>query len=441
MSIFWTPEVAQCKPRLRRLRVIVAIVLCASLVIGAWWLARKTTEPDYRLRLGLEALRQADEDGPGVLASLSQCFVYSGWAPASGRARAERLARILDASGHPFHAHLLQGQILCKQGQYLQAMRELNSMSKFQDLMEERADLRLEAAAVLGKCLVFRKEYREAENTFGYVLKFWHEDMDPQRGKIDAHRGLFTIYFEQGALLPAMDHLLEVSKLDPRDGRAPRTMGFIYNTILRDDEHGIEYLNQALERDLSSAVKDEVRVELAEIYARRGKVDQALEVLENVGDYPKVLAIRAECLRIQDNTAEAKTLLKRALQADPRNIDSLRLMGDLHLQNREPLEAIQLLKRALEVDSHDTMSLSLLVRAYEMMSEHPEAQKWRTRHLETMRLFDEMTKLTQEAMSNPWDPAVRQRLADTCQKLEKPELAAMWTRAVKACTGAPKPGK
>ena len=38
-----------------------------------------------------------------------------------------------------------------------------------------------------------------------------------------------------------------------------------------------------------------------------------------------------------------------------------------------------------------------------------------------------------EAMNKPWDAAVRHQLADTCTKLNKPELARMWALAALAC--------
>jgi hypothetical protein len=42
-----------------------------------------------------------------------------------------------------------------------------------------------------------------------------------------------------------------------------------------------------------------------------------------------------------------------------------------------------------------------------------------------------MTALTMEAMNKPWDASIRYQLADTCDKLRKPELSAMWRKAAR----------
>lgn len=377
----------------------------------------------------------SEEHLESPISSVRYLFAFAGWPPGTRLDRAERLALLLEANGYPLHAHLLKGRLLFQSGQYRQAVLEINAMTQFNSLLEEREDLRLEAAALIAKCLVFLGEHREAEKIFLHVLNTWHPDMDPQRGLIDAHRGLFSIYYDQGALTHAIGHMEEVARLDPSDGRAPRTLGFIYKNILQSEDLAIEFLTEALHRNLTPLVGDEVRAELAEIFVRKGQVDQALQMLENITDYPRVLALRAECLRIQGQTATAEELLKRALASDPGNLDALRLLADLHLEAHRSAEAVILLKRALQADPNDDRSLSLLVRAHEMAGARAEAEQVRQTLRETQALFEEMSQLTREALTNPWDPVVRYRLAETCRKLHKPDLAAIWTQAAKACAG------
>lgn len=419
---------------------MVWIVLSLSLVLGLSGWAWHTTRPDYRLRLGMDILRRGDVDAESTWASLLHTFAWAGRPHDHANAQAERLALLLDASGHPFHAHLLQAQIFYQAGQYRQALKEIHAMvqPQFNQLLNDREDLRLEAAAIEGKCLVFLKEYRNAEKSFRYVLERWHPDMDPRRGKIDARRGLFTIYYDQGAMANAVEQLREAARLDPSDGKLPRALGAIYKDIPNHEEQAVQYLTEALRLKLPSRTEEEVRIELAEIFLKQGKPDQALQVLEAVNDYPKVLALRAEAWRNQGQVAKAKVALAKALVDDPRCLEALRLQADLHLQNQEPGEAIATLNRALSVDPHDDFSLSRLARAYEMTNDRVQAEESRKRLKETQALFEEMTRLTREATANPWDPAVRNQLAETCRKLQKPNLAEMWTQAAKACAGTQK---
>src|SRR6516162_8246527 len=66
--------------------VFLVLVLVPSVGGYAWW--SHTTQPDYRLREGQEALRNGDREA------------------------AERLAVRLEASGAKDHARLLRGQVL-----------------------------------------------------------------------------------------------------------------------------------------------------------------------------------------------------------------------------------------------------------------------------------------------------------------------------------------
>ena len=47
--------------------------------------------------------------------------------------------------------------------------------------------------------------------------------------------------------------------------------------------------------------------------------------------------------------------------------------------------------------------------------------------------LDRITALSREAMEKPWDADVRVRLAELCDRMGKPELAAMWRNAAAAC--------
>src|SRR5262249_3245780 len=148
-----------------------------------------------------------------------------------------------------------------------------------------------------------------------YTVEKWLEDLDPHRGLIDAHRGLFVIYYDQGALTPALYHLRQLAELEPTDGRPWRTMGYIAKDILEQDPKTAEYYEEALRRGLSPIVAEEAHLELGEVLVKQSQYQEALAHLEQVRGIPKVLALRAECLWMSGRPMDAKDLLDQALAA------------------------------------------------------------------------------------------------------------------------------
>src|SRR5262249_4069757 len=147
------------------------------------------------------------------------------------------------------------------------------------------------AAAVSGRCLLQLGETHQAERAFLFVLA--QQPTNP-----DAHRGLAAVYFDQGALKRAAKHCEEWANLAPGDGRPCRFLAL----ILKDLDHKSEAVaayREALRRDLSDNVTQEVRVELAEMLTKTGAYAEALATLDRcdalAAQNPKVMTLRAEC--------------------------------------------------------------------------------------------------------------------------------------------------
>jgi predicted Zn-dependent protease len=129
-------------------------------------------------------------------------------------------------------------------------------------------------------------------------------------------------------------------------------------------------------------------------------------------------------------------LLDGALVSHPRVPELLRLRAKVHLHTNEPQAAITLLERAVEIDRHDFAGRYQLAQAYQALHRTADAAEQRRLAEETKTSLLQMTDLVKEASEKPWDAAVRQRLADLCQKLDKPDLAAMWRKAAASCPTA-----
>jgi tetratricopeptide (TPR) repeat protein len=390
-----------------------AVLLGLSTLIAARWY--RGTRPEYRLERGREALRHGEWD------------------------QAERLALVLDAEGAHDHALLLRAETTFARARpYLDSSQQATAAPWLQRTLQMCNQIRdqdavhLEAVALAGKCLLYLGEPAQAERAFDFVV---HKRPD----HADAHRSLAAIYYDQGALLRALQHLQEVAHLDPRDGRPHRMMGDIYKQLGRDGQ-AIDCFQEALRRTLGRAFADEAREDLAECLLKQSRYAEALQVLNEcdaqAAPSPRRLAWRAECLYAQGQTAEARTLLDRALADHPAAAELLRLRARLHQDAHELEAAAALLVRVVALDRHDYPGRYQLVLTYERLGRADEAAEQHRLCQQTKNYLAEMERLKMEAINRPWEAAVRRRLAELCRKLDQPEQARMWLRAAEACAAA-----
>src|SRR5262249_33567600 len=130
--------------------------------------------------------------------------------------------------------------------------------------------------------------------------------------------------------------------------------------------------------------------------------------------------------------SESARLLDRAIETNPAIPDLFRLRGEIYLEGNQPKAAAALLERAVIIDRHDQGSRLLLAVAYERLGKSAEGAEQRRLAQQTEDLLQEMTKLSHDAVINPWNADVRKKLADACEKLDRPDLAEMWRQAAKA---------
>jgi tetratricopeptide (TPR) repeat protein len=388
---------------MRRLWLVLARCFVLAMLLGLLGLGGvfwyQSTRPEHLLRRGQQFLAQHDMD------------------------QAERMAARLDAGGHKDHAHLLRCELFFHLHDYAKAVDEFNQI-------QDQGDLLVEASALCGQWFLLELHRPvEAERFLRFVVS-------RRPDHVDAHRGLATLYYDQRAWVPAVLHLLRWADLDPRDGRAHRFMGLIYKD-LDQLSPAIASYEEALRRKLADAVVEEVKEELAECLVAQSQYERALKLLEGCAEQPdsaaKLMALRAECLWGLGRDSEAQTLLDRALVAHPRAPDLLRLRAKLHLHANEPQAAIRLLQRAVEIDQHDYAGRYQLAQAYQAIGRTADAVEQRRLADDTKASLAQMTDLIKQASEKPWDASVRKGLGELCQKLDKPDLAAMWFKAAASC--------
>lgn len=391
-----------------------AVFLGLSASLAARWY--RSTRPAYQLERGRQALRHGEWD------------------------QAERLALVLDAEGAHDHALLLRAETSFAHAQpYLHSNRQASAVPWLRRALQtcnqirDRDAVHLEAAALTGKCLLYLGEPAQAERAFDFVIR-------QRPDHADAHRSLAAIYYDQGALLRTLQHLQEVVRLDPHDGRPHRMMGDIYKELKRDGQ-AIDCFQEALRRTLSRAFADDVREELAECLIKQSRYAEALQVLHECDPQnapsSRHLACLAECLYAQGQTAECRMLLDRARADHPAATELLRLGARLHQDAHELEAAAALLVRVVALDRHNYPGRYQLALTYERLGRAEQAEEQRRLCRQTQTYLVEMDRLKQEAIDRPWDATRRHRLAELCRKLDRPEQARLWLRAAAACGPTP----
>jgi Flp pilus assembly protein TadD len=218
-------------------------------------------------------------------------------------------------------------------------------------------------------------------------------------------------------------------------------MGLIYADLDRRAEAADCY-REAIRRGISGKAAIEVREELAEQLLKLGQPAAALEALGPVAETesPRAMAFRAEAEWALGRVSDATTRLDAALSKHPDSLPLLRLRGQLHIAAGEWEKAVAVLERAIKVDGSDLTSLHQLSVAYDRLKRPTDADAKRRKHESVKQDLLAMTDLNREADAKPWDPAVRVKLAEVCDRLGKTQLAEMWRHSAAACSVRPKSG-
>jgi tetratricopeptide (TPR) repeat protein len=372
----------------------VALLLLAVAGRGDWWRDDSAREADRMLSLGREALEREDWD------------------------TAEEYADRLIAREQRDHGRMLRGESLYRQHRPESAFEALNKV---------RSDaLRPDAARIQGLCLLEMGNEREADRLFRFVVQHRPNDAD-------AYRGLAAIAYNQGNWLNAEDYLHRVAELAPRDGRPLWTFGLIQQDLALHDS-AEKYFREALARDLPGDLPGQVRADLAISLAELKRYAEALQELEQANLpiwSPQQARTQVDCLRSLGRTGEAMVQVDLFLREMPDDPSLIAEKGLILLDSRRASDAVPVLELALSTNPHDRRARDGLRKAYLALGRFEEASKQPRQLAESEALYASLTALTMEAMNKPWDASIRYKLADTCDKLRKPELAEMWRKAAR----------
>jgi Flp pilus assembly protein TadD len=254
-----------------------------------------------------------------------------------------------------------------------------------------------------------------------------HRPDDP-----DVHRWLAAAAYDLGAREHAIKELQLVTRLDPNDARAWRTLGFIYSENVKHEEAVRSY-----ERSLAlDGSQPNVRLELADSCVAMGQLDEAerqLELCRGRVPHPEWVGTLVKSRLLRGDVASCRDLLESALAEAPEHAGLMSQRGRLELAEGHPEEAVKWLDRALAASPYESEWLHQRAAALRRLGRTAEADAAQARATELRQMVLELSVLNDEAARNPFDATVRHNIGRLCVRLGKRELAKSWYLAALAC--------
>lgn len=253
---------------------------------------------------------------------------------------------------------------------------------------------------------------------------------------VDTHRLLIANYYDFGALQQAMRHSERVSELAPEDPRPDRLMGLISKDFEKNElaiTHYLESLQRA-ETDLTFDQVDEIRTELAEVYIRLRKYQEAKKQLEQLSAdaAPSVqataFAYRAECAMALGDFVEAEQLVRQCIRKDPTLPDGQRILGLLAMQTGKPEDAKEALENAARLDPGNDRVFFQLSNVLRQLGQTDAADAAYNKHQQIKILKLEYIELNVQAAQQTDNASVRVRIASIAEQLGDYQAAVSWYR-------------
>lgn len=386
----------QCLIRLIRQRILLWVVLVLLLAdLTSHWGTYFWAE--YRLHTARKSLEQQD---------------YS-------RAQ-EMLAQHLRYRPDSAEGHLLSAQLARRMGDLAEASRHLQACEKIGTL--KRDDLKLEQ-------VLFEVQQGNLNQE-----KYLHDRL--ARHDTDAFLILEALsqgYTKRYQLPQAMDCLNRLLEQQPDNAYALTRRGWIYE----------RYLNH---KDALADFRHAVAVAPEHILARQFLADNLLHfsrkseeaaehyefLHERQPDDPTLAANLAQCWLEMDRTAEARSLVGKALTAHPRNADLLLVRGLLAQKERQFAQAERWLRQAVAAKPSFQPAYYTLILVLGAEGKNAEADKLQ-KQLETVEAdLKQLNELVRQAMQQPYNPQLRYDVARLLLKIGEGQEGENWLRMVLA---------
>ena len=316
------------------------------------------------------------------------------------------------------HAQLLRGAIEVLSDQPAAALREFAPLNP-------EGPLRAPLLLLTGEALYRMGQLAEAEECLVQAI---HDHPDD----VDALRWLATVSYDLGEIDQTIQTLHEVSRVAPTDYRPYHMQGVIYREF---GEHlkAIPVLVRALELASQPAAQTEIRQMLAASQAALKQFDAALLTLHDCPESPESLSLAADCLWQSGQLKAAEEQLAQAEALGELPSAARKLKARMRLEKNDLDGASELLESSLKSNSLDDETHYLLALVCRRRKDEPGYQVHNEQSESIKALKDKLTLLSQKAMEEPLNAAVRHQLATICDQLELKPMAQVWRTAAANC--------
>jgi len=175
-----------------------------------------------------------------------------------------------------------------------------------------------------------------------------------------------------------------------------------------------------------------IREHLARALLNHNDFKGALAALEPLPESVSILVLRAECQWSLGGKETARELLSRAQTLSPDDRPARYLEARWLIEQREPDRAIEILKSLLDVDPHEHLLRYQLALAYRLKGDVDASEKELARMQDSRKKRERLLVLYEKSMREPTNVNAREEIVNLLEQLDKPELAAVWRRAVAA---------
>ena len=195
------------------------------------------------------------------------------------------------------------------------------------------------------------------------VLVYVGCDGSSPEAKKAKHRERATAYFEKGQYQEAIIEYQDVAQIDPKDADAQYRLAMTYLKLGGLPNLKLAYAALSRTVDLDKTNR-EAQLKLGELYLRGNEPAKAREraeiVLVSAPQNTEGLILKGRSLINEKRYAEGTAELKKAIELDPKNMQTYIDLARAYFAAKDPAAAESTLKQALTVDPRSTEILLAL---------------------------------------------------------------------------------
>jgi tetratricopeptide (TPR) repeat protein len=358
--------------------------------------------PDVQERAQVLAIRCADHAGlnqTALAASTAEKLLQS---PDLSQADVMSVLPHAEAHDEALAVRLMEGlterklagrEALWWLGSYYQRQGKL---PRARETLEQAEQTGAPSVEILSELARVAYEQHDRDGALGYLAHA--RDLDPNNAGIHFFFGVVCI--ELNLPIEARKSLDEAVRLDPENAYYNYALGAVAVNG-RDPTQAIPYFEKYIQRKPDDP---RGRFALGAAYFYLANYEAAVKNLRAVEDRPETAPgahyFLGRIAKLQDNLPEAESELKKAVAADPRFVDALAELAQVHIKLERYDDAANELQRAFELDPGNFRVNANLLVLYQKTKD-PRASDQQVR-------FDEIKKKRDEDEQLLWRAVVVQ---------------------------------